>query len=274
MERDHHGTSSRRSSSGSSPIPTPTCRTNQRLVLYKRLAGFKTAEGGGDRRRDGRPLRPILPLVDSLIRPEELRRTLKDLLITAARVRGRADRPRVPPRTRAHRLHPRGAEEDEGPRESVPGRAVGYRPLAKDADGLVAELKELSAPVSRGALPGARRRRAPGRRASPVRGWARWPSTPESPRSRRGCDRLFGSRRDRPSGVAVALAFRRRGAIGLFGVAVRPSAWLSRRLRGGGRTGVRRRVATGSAQRRRDARLGCASEGRVALGSGGPRRRR
>lgn len=120
---------------------------NQRLVLYKRLAGFKTqadldaiVDEMIDRFGD------LPPLVDSLLRVMELRRCLKDLLITAARVRGEQIVLEFHPETPVHIDYILAVQKKMKDRVKVfPDARVGYRPLAKDADGLVAELKELCA---------------------------------------------------------------------------------------------------------------------------------
>ena len=120
---------------------------NQRLVLYKRLAGFKTQSDLDaivdemiDRFGD------LPPLVDSLIRVMELRRCLKDLLITAARVRGEQIVLEFHPDTPVHIDYILALQKKMKDRVKVfPDARVGYRPLARDADGLVAELKDVCA---------------------------------------------------------------------------------------------------------------------------------
>ena len=118
---------------------------NQRLVLYKRLAGFKTAEELAaivDEMVDR--FGEIPPLVDSLIHVMDLRRSLKDLLITAARVRGEQIVLEFHPETPVHIDYILAVQKKMKDRVKVfPDARVGYRPLAKDADGLVAELKDL-----------------------------------------------------------------------------------------------------------------------------------
>jgi transcription-repair coupling factor (superfamily II helicase) len=120
---------------------------NQRLVLYKRLAGFKTADELAaivDEMVDR--FGEIPPLVDSLIRMMELRRCLKDLLITAAKVRGDQIVLEFHPDTPVHIDYILAVQKKMKDRVKVfPDARVGYRPLAKDADGLVAELKDLCA---------------------------------------------------------------------------------------------------------------------------------
>jgi len=114
-------------------------------VLYKRLAGFKTAEELAalvDEMVDRFGETP--PLVDSLIRVMELRRCLKDLLITAARVRGEQIVLEFHPETPVHIDYILAVQKKMKDRVKVfPDARVGYRPMAKDADGLVAELKDL-----------------------------------------------------------------------------------------------------------------------------------
>jgi len=120
---------------------------NQRLVLYKRLAGFKT-QADLDAIVDEMIDRfgELPPLVDSLLRIMELRRCLKDLLITAARVRGEQIVLEFHPDTPVHIDYILAVQKKMKDRVKVfPDARVGYRPLAKDADGLVAELKELCA---------------------------------------------------------------------------------------------------------------------------------
>ncbi len=120
---------------------------NQRLVLYKRLAGFKTAEDLAsivDEMVDRFGSLP--PLVDSLIRVMELRRCLKDLLITAVRVRGEQVVFEFHPDTPVTIDYVLPLQRKMKDRVKVfPDTRVGYRPLAKDADGLVAELKDFCA---------------------------------------------------------------------------------------------------------------------------------
>jgi transcription-repair coupling factor (superfamily II helicase) len=113
---------------------------NQRLVLYKRLAGFKTADDLAA------IVDEIPPLVDSLLRVMELRRCLKDLLITAARVRGEQIVLEFHPETPVHIDYILAVQKKMKDRVKVfPDARVGYRPLARDADGLVAELKDICA---------------------------------------------------------------------------------------------------------------------------------
>jgi hypothetical protein len=74
----------------------------------------------------------------------ELRRCLKDLLITAARVRGEQIVLEFHPDTPVHIDYILAVQKKMKDRVKVfPDARVGYRPLAKDADGLVAELKDL-----------------------------------------------------------------------------------------------------------------------------------
>ncbi len=120
---------------------------NQRLVLYKRLAGFKTPDELAaivDEMVDR--FGEVPPLVDSLLRVMELRRCLKDLLITAARVRGEQIVLEFHPDTPVHIDYILAVQKKMKDRVKVfPDARVGYRPLARDADGLVAELKDLCA---------------------------------------------------------------------------------------------------------------------------------
>jgi transcription-repair coupling factor (superfamily II helicase) len=120
---------------------------NQRLVLYKRLAGFKTAEDLAeivDEMVDR--FGPLPPLVDSLVKLMDLRRTLKSLLITAARVRGEQIVLEFHPETPVHIDYILAAQKKMKDRVKVfPDARVGYRPTAKDADGLMAELKDFCA---------------------------------------------------------------------------------------------------------------------------------
>jgi transcription-repair coupling factor (superfamily II helicase) len=120
---------------------------NQRLVLYKRLAGYKTADELAtivDEMHDR--FGPMPPLVDSLIRVMELRRCLKDLLITAARVRGEQVVFEFHPETPVGIDYLFALQKKLKDRVKIfPDARLGYRPVAKDADGLVAELKDLCA---------------------------------------------------------------------------------------------------------------------------------
>ena len=120
---------------------------NQRLVLYKRLAGFKTAEDLAeivDEMVDR--FGPLPPLADSLVHLMDLRRTLKGLLITAARVRGDQIVFEFHPETPVTIDYILAAQKKAKDRIKVfPDTRVGYRPTAKDADGLVAELKDFCA---------------------------------------------------------------------------------------------------------------------------------
>jgi len=123
---------------------------NQRLVLYKRLAGFKTQpdlDAIVDEMIDR--FGPVPALVDSLLRLMELRRCLKDQLITAARVRGEQVVLEFHPETPVHIDCILAVQKEMKDRMKVfPDARVGYRPMAKDADGLVAELKDLCARLS------------------------------------------------------------------------------------------------------------------------------
>ena len=118
---------------------------NQRLVLYKRLAGYKTGDELAaivDEMVDR--FGELPPLVDSLIKVMELRRCFKDLLITAARVRGDQIVLEFHPETPVHIDYILAVQKKMRDRVKVfPDARVGYRPLAKDADGIVAELKDI-----------------------------------------------------------------------------------------------------------------------------------
>ncbi|MEO6027377.1 MAG: transcription-repair coupling factor, partial [Candidatus Binatia bacterium] len=123
---------------------------NQRLVLYKRLAGFKTQPDLDvivDEMIDR--FGPVPPLVDSLLRLMELRRCMRDQLITAARVRGEQVVLEFHPETPVHIDCILAVQKKMKDRMKVfPDARVGYRPMAKDADGLIAELKDLCARLS------------------------------------------------------------------------------------------------------------------------------
>jgi len=116
---------------------------NQRLVLYKRLAGIRRAADLAalvDELHDR--FGPPPPLVDSLVRVMELRRTLKDLLVTGVRMRGEmvvfefhAETPVSSETLLAL------AERERGRVRLFPDSRVGYRPEERDADGLIAELQ-------------------------------------------------------------------------------------------------------------------------------------
>ena len=117
---------------------------NQRLILYKRLAGIRTAAdltAITDELQDR--FGPLPPLVDSLVRVMELRRVLKDLLITAVRARGDTVVLEFHPETpvRPETVLVLARKERERVR-LLPDSRVTYRPSARDADGLVAELRD------------------------------------------------------------------------------------------------------------------------------------
>ncbi len=118
---------------------------NQRLVLYKRLAGVRNTadltvivDEMSDR------FGPLPPLADSLVRLMALRRTLKDLLITAARLRGEAvvlefhsETPVRPDVVMAL------IKKHKDRLRLLPDSRLSYRPDERDADGLVGELQDL-----------------------------------------------------------------------------------------------------------------------------------
>ncbi|MEB2283537.1 MAG: transcription-repair coupling factor [Polyangiaceae bacterium UTPRO1] len=120
---------------------------NQRLILYKRLAGYKTAAELAaivDEMVDRFGALP--PLADSLVRVMQLRRCFKDLLIVAARVRGEQIVLEFHPETPVHLDYILAVQKKLKDRVKVfPDARVGYRPLAQDADGLIAELADLCA---------------------------------------------------------------------------------------------------------------------------------
>jgi transcription-repair coupling factor (superfamily II helicase) len=123
---------------------------NQRLILYKRLAGIRRAADLAaivDELHDR--YGPVPPLVDSLVRVMELRRALKDLLITAVRVRGdavvlefHADTP-----VRTDTLLAL-VKRSKGAVQLFPDSRLSYRRHERDADGLVAELKAFCATLA------------------------------------------------------------------------------------------------------------------------------
>jgi transcription-repair coupling factor (superfamily II helicase) len=84
------------------------------------------------------------PLVDSLIRVMELRRWLKDLLITAVRMRGDSVvlefHGETPVRTETLLAL---AKKEKDRVRLFPDSRLSYRPSERDADGLIAELKSL-----------------------------------------------------------------------------------------------------------------------------------
>jgi transcription-repair coupling factor (superfamily II helicase) len=118
---------------------------NQRLILYKRLAGVRREAdlvALVDELHDR--FGPPPPLVDSLIRVMELRRWLKDLLITAVRMRGDSVvlefHPETPVRTETLLAL---AKKEKDRVRLFPDSRLSYRPGERDADGLIAELKSL-----------------------------------------------------------------------------------------------------------------------------------
>jgi transcription-repair coupling factor (superfamily II helicase) len=118
---------------------------NQRLILYKRLAGARRGDeltAIADEMQDR--FGPLPPLVDSLLRVMDLRRAFKDLLVTAARVRGDMVVLEFHPETpvRADTLFAL-ARKEKGRVQLFPDSRLGYRPHERDADGLIAELKAL-----------------------------------------------------------------------------------------------------------------------------------
>ena len=118
---------------------------NQRLILYKRLAGARRGEelaAIAEEMQDR--FGPLPPLVDSLLRVMELRQALKSVLATAARVRGETVVLEFHPETpvRADTLFAL-ARKEKGRVQLFPDSRLGYRPAERDADGLIAELKTL-----------------------------------------------------------------------------------------------------------------------------------
>ncbi len=116
---------------------------NQRLVLYKRLAGIKRIADLDDialelQDRFG----PIPALVDSLLRIMSLRRTLKDLLVTSLRQRGEYVLFELHPETPVEPQTVLRLTKKENERVRLfPDSRVGYRPEARDTDGKIAELQ-------------------------------------------------------------------------------------------------------------------------------------
>jgi transcription-repair coupling factor (superfamily II helicase) len=120
---------------------------NQRLVLYKRLAGVRrTAELAAlaDELHDR--FGKVPPLVDSLLKVMALRRALKDLLVTAVRRRGEAVvfefHPETPVRPETVLAL---SKREKGRVRLFPDSRLGYHPEAADSDGLVAELQAFCA---------------------------------------------------------------------------------------------------------------------------------
>ena len=118
---------------------------NQRLILYKRLAAARRDDELAtiaDEMQDR--FGPLPPLVDSLLRVMDLRRTLKSLLVTAARVRGEMIvlefHPETPVKTDTLFAL---ARKEKGRVRLFPDSRLGYRPAERDADGLIDELKAL-----------------------------------------------------------------------------------------------------------------------------------
>ena len=116
---------------------------NQRLILYKRLAGIRGATDLAaivDELHDR--FGPPPPLVDSLVRVMELRRALKDLLVTAVRMRGEAVVFEFHPDTpvQADTL-PALVKKEKGRVRLFPDSRLSYLPEERDADGLIDELK-------------------------------------------------------------------------------------------------------------------------------------
>jgi transcription-repair coupling factor (superfamily II helicase) len=116
---------------------------NQRLVLYKRLAGIR---GVPDVEQIAEELAerygPVPPLVDTLLRLMELRRWLKDLRVTRARRKGEAvvlefDPSTPVPPERLLAL----VSGSKGRVRVLPGSAVEIRPQAADHDALIADLR-------------------------------------------------------------------------------------------------------------------------------------
>jgi transcription-repair coupling factor (superfamily II helicase) len=118
---------------------------NQRLILYKRLAGVKRAAdlaAIADEMHDR--FGPVPPLVDSLLKVMQLRRALKDLLITAARKRGDhimlEFHSETPVKTDMILALVR---KEKGRLRLFPDSRLGYLPREQDTDGLVRELEDL-----------------------------------------------------------------------------------------------------------------------------------
>jgi transcription-repair coupling factor (superfamily II helicase) len=120
---------------------------NQRLVLYKRLAGIRRAADLDDIAAELQDrFGPVPPLVDSLLQVMSLRRTLKDLLVTAVRKRGEAIVFELHPETPVRPETVLALTRKERDRVRLfPDSRVGYRPDACDTDGLIAELQAFCA---------------------------------------------------------------------------------------------------------------------------------
>src|SRR6185369_14054188 len=118
---------------------------NQRLILYKRLAGARRADdlaAIADEMQDR--FGPLPPLVDTLLRVMDLRRAFKDLLFTAARTRGDMVVLEFHPETPVHADVLLGlVKKEKGRVQLFPDSRLGYRPVERDADGLIGELKAL-----------------------------------------------------------------------------------------------------------------------------------
>src|SRR5882724_11966502 len=104
---------------------------NQRLILYKRLAGARQADdliALADEMQDR--FGPLPPLVDSLLQVMELRRVLKGLLITAARMRGDMVVLEFHPETPVRPDVLLGlAKKEKGRVQLFPDSRLGYRPV-------------------------------------------------------------------------------------------------------------------------------------------------
>jgi transcription-repair coupling factor (superfamily II helicase) len=116
---------------------------NQRLVLYKRLAGVKRAAELDEIAAELQDrFGPAPPLVDSLLKVMSLRRTLRDLLITAIRQRGDSVVFEFHPETPVQPDTLMRLSKKEKDRVRLfPDSRVGYRPDACDTDGKITELQ-------------------------------------------------------------------------------------------------------------------------------------
>ncbi len=118
---------------------------NQRLMVYKRLAGIR---GMPDLEQMAAELEdrfgPIPPLVDTLLRLMELRRWLKDLRVVSAKRRGDGivlEFDAATPVTVERLLElVRGTK---GRLKLTSGSALVVQPQASDSDGIIAELRSL-----------------------------------------------------------------------------------------------------------------------------------